>query len=179
MAQFPPAPNLTKALGELKLLDSEGAAVTVSSLWAKQACLIRHVRSFSSLGCRAAVQELLAARRRFDEYGVKLAIILPEEVAKAKAWRAEVRVPFPVLTDPEKLSFQAVGAKEINWGTPENIKGMSKTSLSTSVRLNRSLRFNPATHLFEAGGRPLFCWLNTNLKDDCTLNQLFDALDDV
>ncbi|MDX2015404.1 MAG: redoxin domain-containing protein [Myxococcaceae bacterium] len=179
MAQFPPAPNLTKALADLTLVDSDGAPVALSSLWAKQGCLIRHVRSFSSLGCRAAVQELLGAQRRFAEYQVKLAVILPEELAKAKAWRSEVRVTFPVLTDPEKLSFQAVGAKEINWGTPENIKGMSKTSLSTSVRLNRSLRFNPATHLFEAGGRPLFCWLNTNLKDDCTLNQLFDALDDL
>ncbi|MDP3506343.1 MAG: redoxin domain-containing protein [Myxococcales bacterium] len=179
MAQFPPAPNLTKALGELKLLDSEGAAVTISSLWAKQPCLIRHVRSFSSLGCRSAVQGLLAAQRRFDEHQLKLAIIVPEEVAKTKQWRLELRVPGPVLADPEKLSFQAVGAKEINWGTPENIRGMSKTSLSTSVRLNRSMRFNPATHLMEAGGRPLFCWLNTNLKDDCTVNQILDALDDL
>lgn len=179
MALFPPAPNLTKTLGELTLQDSEGANTKVGSFWAKQTCIIRHVRSFSSLGCRAGMQELMSHRPRLEQYKVTVVAILPEEPAKAKQWKQELRVPFPVLADPDKLSFLAVGAKQINWGTPENIRGMSKTSLSTSVRLNRSLRFNPATHLIEPDGRVLLAWLNTNLKDDCTVNQLFDALDDL
>lgn len=181
MAQFPPAPNLVKALGALALTDAEGAPVQLGSLWAKQTCVLRHVRSFSSLGCRGAAKELIDHRARFDQYGARLVFVLPEEPAKARAWKMEARVPSTavVLADPEKLSFVAVGAKEINWGTPENIRGMSKTSLSTSVRLNRSLRFNPATHVIDASGRVLFCWLNTNLKDDCTAAQLFDALDDL
>ena len=177
MAEFPPAPNLIKARQGLTLNDSEGAPVKVASLWAKQTCLVRHVRSFASLGCRGSVKELFDQRLRLEQYQVKTVLVLPEESAKAKQWKAEMKVPFLVLADPEKLSFLAVGAKQINWGTPENIRGMSKTSLSTSVRLNNDLRFMPTTHVFEPDGRVTFCWLNTTLKDDCKVAQVFQALD--
>lgn len=178
MAAFPPAPNLLKSLSALALTDSDGNAVKLGSLWAKQTLLLRHVRSFSSLGCRTAAKDLVLQRLRFEQYKVTPVFILPEEQPKAKTWKLEAKVPFLVLADPDKLSFLAVEARQINWGTPENIKGMAKTSLSTSVRLNNSLRFMPATHVIEPDGRVTLAWLNTTLKDDCTVNQLFQALDD-
>lgn len=176
MALFPPPANLLTHLGKVQLEAPEGGVVLASSLWAKDTCLIRHVRSFGSLGCRAGLGELMKRQRQLEQLAVKVVVILPDEVAQAKKYRADLKLPFTVLADPDKQSFVAVGAKEINWATPENIRGMSQTSLSTSVRLNRSLRFMPATHLIEPG-KVLLAWLNTSLKDDCTMAQILDALD--
>ncbi len=94
---------------DVSLLDPEGAAISLSSLWAKGPVLINFYRGgwcpYCNLELKAYQYELETVR----SLGAELVAISPETPDRAEATAAKNEISYPVLTDPQNSLAEALG----------------------------------------------------------------------
>lgn len=94
---------------DLVLPDDSGQPRWLSEFWAEGPALVMFWRHF---GCGCGVER---SRRLVDEYptyrdaGLNPVIVSQGEPARAAAYRAEHRLPCPVLCDPDHVAYRAYG----------------------------------------------------------------------
>lgn len=103
---------------DVSVRDETGAEVRLRELWARapRGLALVFVRPFGSPFCRAHAVVLREARPRFDEEGVRIALVgmgVPDSCAR---FRRRYALPFPVFADPERTAYRAYGLAEGSTG---------------------------------------------------------------
>lgn len=107
MAPGDPAPDLT-------LLSEMGAQVALRDLWARapRGLALVFIRSFGSPFARYHMAVLRDTQARFDEEGVRVAIVGMGRPEASARFRRRYDLPFPVLADPDRTAYRAYGLGE-------------------------------------------------------------------
>jgi hypothetical protein len=101
----------TRALGAATLLDIDGASVRLAGEWADHPAVIVWLRHFGCVFCREQVAEIRATRKQIEALGAGIAFV-GNGTAKAAAWFQKRFAPdSTVLTDPDLVSYRAIGAR--------------------------------------------------------------------
>jgi peroxiredoxin len=95
-----PALPIGKPLPNESLLDAAGRPVQLASLRGKPAILVVY-RGGWCPSCRATLSAFAPSAARFLDAGVLLVGISPDPPAVAARFRAELKLPFPLLSDEE------------------------------------------------------------------------------
>ena len=106
--------NFNAKAPDLKLMDTSGKPVKLSSLWVKKPLLLGFARHFGCTQCKEMLEEILEGKSRIQAAGLGIAIIMqgtPEESAK---FAAEFAPGLKVLADPERLAYSAYGLERGN-----------------------------------------------------------------
>jgi peroxiredoxin len=106
--------NFNAKAPDLKLLDTTGKPVKLSSLWVKKPLLLGFARHFGCTQCKEMLEEIVEGKSRIQAAGLGIAIIMqgtPEESAK---FAAEFAPGLKVLADPERLAYAAYGLERGN-----------------------------------------------------------------
>lgn len=103
---------------DVTVRDETGADTRLRDLWAEapRGLALVFVRHFGCPFCRAHVVLLRNARARFDEEGVRVAVVgmgTPEQCAR---FRRRYDLSFPVLSDPDRVAYRAYGLGEASAG---------------------------------------------------------------
>lgn len=113
--------------------------------------------------------------------GGDLAGIGTGDRAYAAAFAAQEDVDFPLLVDPELVSYAAAGAGRARATTllrPQQIPAAAR-AIANRHRQHK-LGAHPlqlgATHVIAAGGEVVYAWRNTDLGDDAPLSEVVDAV---
>jgi hypothetical protein len=101
----------TRALGAATVLDTDGAAVPLAAEWADRPAVIVWLRHFGCVFCREQVAEIRATRGEIEALGGGIAFV-GNGTARAAAWFQQRFAPdSTVLTDPDLVSYKAIGAR--------------------------------------------------------------------
>ncbi|MEU8898018.1 redoxin domain-containing protein [Nocardia sp. NPDC048505] len=86
----------------LALEDSGGHPWQLADQRPARGVLLYFVRATTCPLCTRHARDLVARRQHFDDNGVRVAIVVPEDRATAAAWKVRHGIPYPVLvgTDP-------------------------------------------------------------------------------
>jgi hypothetical protein len=101
----------TRALGAATVLDATGASVRLAGEWADHPAVVVWLRHFGCVFCREQVAEVRAARGDIDALGGGI-VFVGNGTARAAAWFQKRFAPdSTVLTDPDLVSYRAIGAR--------------------------------------------------------------------
>lgn len=100
-----------RALGEIDVLDCDGAPVRLGTLWADQPAVLVWLRHFGCLFCKEQTAELRAHASEIEGRGAQLAFIGNGGTRYATGFRDEFCPGCTVLTDPDLRSYAAIGAR--------------------------------------------------------------------
>jgi len=106
--------NFNTKAPDLKLLDTSGKSVKLSSLWVKKPLLLGFARHFGCTQCKEMLAEIVEGKSRIQAAGLGIAIIMqgtPEESAR---FSAEFAPGLKVLSDPERVAYAAFGLERGN-----------------------------------------------------------------
>ncbi len=106
--------NFNNLAPDLKLSDTSGKPVKLSSLWSKKPLLLGFARHFGCTQCKEMLAEIVEGKSRIQAAGLGIAIIMqgtPEESAK---FAKEFAPGLKVLADPERLAYSAYGLERGN-----------------------------------------------------------------
>lgn len=107
---------------DVTVRDETGADVRLRDLWAAapRGLALVFVRHFGCAFSRAHAVVLREARARFDEEGVRVAVVGMGTPAACARFRRRYDLPFPVLSDPDRAAYRAYGLAE---GTRKQVMG--------------------------------------------------------
>lgn len=97
-----PAPSLV-------LHDTSGQTVRIADFCGTHAVLLYFLRSTSCPLCNRHVQDLVGLGDELASAGVRVLLAVPEDRERAAAWKAERRIPFPVLTGSRDTPHEMIG----------------------------------------------------------------------
>jgi AhpC/TSA antioxidant enzyme len=101
----------TRALSAATVLDTDGGAVQLAREWADRPAAIVWLRHFGCVFCREQVAEIRAKRGEIEALGGGIAFV-GNGTARAAAWfRQRFAADSTVLTDPDLVSYRAIGAR--------------------------------------------------------------------
>jgi peroxiredoxin len=113
---LPPQPG--DPAPDAELPDHEDRLVRLSSLWVERPLLVLFWRHF---GCSCGMDRAARLRSELADYraaGGDVVIIGQGEPARAARYRERQRIEVPILTDPDRATYQAYGLLQ---GTPAQI----------------------------------------------------------
>jgi peroxiredoxin len=95
----------------LDLRDSDGNLVHLSSVWegAQNGAVVVFLRHFGCIFCRQHLVQLRGAYAEFQKRGVAVVAIGVGSVQDASELKAWLKLPFPLLADPEQEGYRAYG----------------------------------------------------------------------
>jgi hypothetical protein len=101
----------TRALGAATVLDSDGTPVRLADQWHDQPAVIVWLRHFGCVFCREQVAEIREHREEIEALGAGIAFV-GNGTPRAAAWFQKRFAPdSTVLTDPDLVSYKAIGAR--------------------------------------------------------------------
>ena len=101
----------TRALGAATVLDPEGEPVQLADEWGDRPAVIVWLRHFGCVFCREQVAEIRAARGDIESRGAGI-VFVGNGTARAAGWFQKRFAPdSTVLTDPDLVSYKAIGAR--------------------------------------------------------------------
>jgi peroxiredoxin len=93
----------------VEVLDTDGAPVSLESIWRKQPGLVLLWRH---LGCGCGLERaerLMTEYQGYIDSGLNVAIVAPGEPERVAAYRAKYKVPAPMLADQDYSAHRAFG----------------------------------------------------------------------
>jgi hypothetical protein len=101
----------TRALAAATVLDSHGTPAPLADLWSDHPAVIVWLRHFGCVFCREQVAEIRAVRSAIEALGGGIAFV-GNGTPRAAAWFQKGFAPdATVLTDPDLVSYRAIGAR--------------------------------------------------------------------
>jgi hypothetical protein len=101
----------TRALATVSVLDTDGTPVRLADQWHDQPAVIVWLRHFGCVFCREQVAEVRARRADIEALGAGIAFV-GNGTPRAAAWfQKRFAADSTVLTDPDLLSYKAIGAR--------------------------------------------------------------------
>lgn len=102
---------------EMVLEDTEGRTVRLSDYRGKHAVLLYFMRSTSCPVCNRHVRDLVTSADGFADANVRVLVAVPEDGAKAAAWKVRYQIPFPVVTGGREIPHDMVGLSKKVFGS--------------------------------------------------------------
>ena len=94
---------------DVKLLDTDGKAVQLSSLWKKDVLVLAFTRHFGCPQCKEMIDHLIDAHQSLTDKGLQLAIVSHASAESTKTF-CEQRAPKSTcLADPDRTAYHAYG----------------------------------------------------------------------
>ena len=91
---------------DVKLLDTEGKTIQLSSLWRDKVLVLAFTRHFGCPQCKEMVDQLIDAQSTLTEKGLRLAIISHASAESAKQF-CDLRAPDAIcLADPDRTAYR-------------------------------------------------------------------------
>lgn len=170
----------TRALARAMVLAPDGTEVRLADQWADQAVVVVWLRHFGCVFCREQVAEIRAARGDIEALGAGI-VFVGNGSAKAAAWfQKRYAADSTVLTDPDLISYRAIGARS---GV---VSTLGPRAWGAGVRAFSSGARQSTTkgHPFQQGGVAVMGPRNTVLYrhisraagDHAPLSEVLDAL---
>jgi peroxiredoxin len=100
---------------DFELLNSEGKAVKLSSLWKKKAVILAFARHFGCPQCKEMVTALAGVNAEIESKGLSLVIVTQGTPEGAKAFCSEYAPGVLCLTDQERRAYHAFGLERANF----------------------------------------------------------------
>ena len=95
---------LGSAMPDFKLMANTGAQLALSEYRGKKVVLF-FVREYEWLQCRSHVAQLGRLNDEFVKAGAKILVILGDSLERARKYAETFKLPFPVLSDPERAVY--------------------------------------------------------------------------
>jgi peroxiredoxin len=106
--------NFNAKAPDLKLMDTSGKPVKLSSLWVKKPLLLGFARHFGCTQCKEMLEEIVEGKSRIQAAGLGIAIIMQGTPEESAIFAAEFAPGLKVLADPERLAYSAYGLERGN-----------------------------------------------------------------
>ncbi|KAL8129774.1 hypothetical protein V2J09_018929 [Rumex salicifolius] len=100
--------SIVEALDEVKVLDLEGNAISISDLWKDRKAVVAFARHFGCVLCRKRADYLAAKKEEMDKAGVALVLIGPGNIDQARAFSQQTKFKGEVYADPDHSSYDAL-----------------------------------------------------------------------
>ena len=94
---------------DIVVFDLDGHGVPLRQLWSDRTAVLLFVRHFGCLFCRQQVAEMRPYAERIRTVGAELTIIGHGSVEEARAFRQELALDVPLLTDPSRQAYRVLG----------------------------------------------------------------------
>ena len=169
-----------RSLGRMDVLDADGNAVALGSLWRDRPAVIVWMRHFGCLYCMEQAREFRKARPSIEAAGARLVLIGNGGVKHLAAFKAAEAPDITVLTDPALRTYNAIGARSGIWRTvgPRSWKAGLR-ALGSGARQSRV-----KGHPFQQGGvlvvlpgdRIAFTYLSISAGDHPSVESVLDSL---
>ena len=104
-------PEHAHGLAEIVLADEHGQPTRLGDLWREQPAVLVFLRHYGCVFCRDHAVKFHRARREFEAAGARLVAIGQGTPAQAARFRQDQGVELLLLSDPERRSYAAAGAK--------------------------------------------------------------------
>lgn len=104
-------PEHAHGLAEIVLADERGLPVRLGDLWREQPAVLVFLRHYGCVFCRDHAVKFHRARGEFEAAGARLVAIGQGTPAQAARFRADQCVDLLLLSDPDRRSYAAAGAK--------------------------------------------------------------------
>jgi peroxiredoxin len=100
---------------DVAMLTVDGARVKLQSYWSKQPIVLAFLRHFGCAFCREYIIKLRSAYDDFVERGAEIIAVAQGNSPQTAHFANMLRLPFPVLADPTRESFQAFELLEASY----------------------------------------------------------------
>ncbi len=101
----------TRALAAATVLDAGGTEVKLAGEWAEHPAVIVWLRHFGCVFCREQVAEIRGKRSEIEALGAGI-VFVGNGSARAASWfQKQFAADSTVLTDPELVTYTAIGAR--------------------------------------------------------------------
>jgi peroxiredoxin Q/BCP len=87
------------------LLATNGHSISLKDFRGKSNVVLFFIRETSCWQCRTHVTQLGKMYNDFKEAGAEVLVILGEGIEKAKAYADGIKLPFPILCDPDRAVY--------------------------------------------------------------------------
>jgi peroxiredoxin len=87
------------------LLATSGQEISLTDFRGKTNVILFFIRETSCWQCRTHVTQLGKMYNDFKEAGAEILVILGEGVEKAKTYAEGIKLPFPILCDPDRAVY--------------------------------------------------------------------------
>jgi peroxiredoxin len=87
------------------LLATNGQDISLSDFRGKSNVILFFIRETSCWQCRTHVTQLGKMYNDFKEAGAEVLVILGEGIEQAKAYADGIKLPFPILCDPDRAVY--------------------------------------------------------------------------
>lgn len=167
-------------LTDLSVFDSSGSPVALRSLWQQQATILVFVRHFGCIFCREHIAEVEKHLDDIRSAGGDALAIGNGTVKDLSEFLAEDQPALPVLTDPSKESYRALGFKR-GLGSVLGPKVFTR-GLSARRRGHKQSRTkgDPLQQggvlIMAPGDRELYCYRSTRAGDHPPMDEVLAAL---
>lgn len=124
---------------EVEVLNTQGQAIFLSSLWQKRPLVLAFTRHFGCPQCKEMLDELHTLRPDLEKRGLNLAIVTQGSPEQAAAFCAERAPGATCLADPQRRAYAAYGlGRGSLWQTL-----LSPRIWQSNQRLKREKNFSP------------------------------------
>jgi peroxiredoxin len=106
-ATMQPMPSRADALAKLTVLDGDGRAIALGSLWADHVAILVFIRHFGCIHCRDHVVTLARNLDRLEATGARMIVIGNGSPSFIAGFRDETGWKGPLYTDPTLAAYRA------------------------------------------------------------------------
>lgn len=87
------------------LLATNGQEISLTDFRGKKNVIVFFIRETSCWQCRTHVTQLGKMYEQFREAGAEILVVLGEGVEKAREYKESIKLPFPILSDPDRAVY--------------------------------------------------------------------------
>jgi peroxiredoxin len=90
---------------DFKLRATNGQEISLSDFRGKSNVIVFFIRETTCPQCRTHVAQLGRMYDQFREAGAEIIVILGEDVDKSREYAEGIKLPFPILSDPDRAVY--------------------------------------------------------------------------
>lgn len=174
---------------DISMFNVDGTRVTLKSYWSQRPIVLTFLRHFGCAFCREFIIKLRTSYADFVERGVEVVAVTQGDWPQTAHFGTIMRLPFPILADPTRESFQAFALLEASYvrlwhhsviregfalaGRGE-LPGVGYTIQAIAPTNNISLRQLGGTFVIDRQGYIQFAHVDNQVYDHPSIPDLLD-----
>ena len=108
--------NVEELAGHLTVFQPDGTEVRLGAMWSDRVVVLALVRHFGCIFCKEQVSQLREIVTEVHSLGAELVIVGSGSPQMAGFFAEDYSITTPVLTDPERSVYQALGVRSTEVG---------------------------------------------------------------
>jgi peroxiredoxin len=156
----------------------DGNDAHFSDYWREGLTAFTFIRHLACIFCKEQVREYRDHATEIADAGVRVVIVTPAEPEASAAFARDMRLPFPVLCDPERDAYRMYGLTEGSVGQLINprivARGVQATLRGNLIEVPKggNTRQLPGTAIVDRDGRLQLHHVAADASDHLTAEQL-------